>query len=153
MRQLVIALVVLAFVLMGGIGAIGESNANQQPIFQIDNEEFNPTDGTVTLENSNIEGADYSDTVTVRNKNGGVATPGDDYIWHESNGTLEIPTNSNLENDNVSFIDYSYTVQTQQREAVFQAFGGGVDVAVILIPVLGFAAMLGGMLLLARVGR
>lgn len=154
MRQLVIALVVLAFVLMGGIGAIGETNANQQPVFEIDNEEFDPSQpGIIELENSNIDGATYSDTATVRDKQGTELVPQDDYLWYSSNGTMEIPTNSAIENDNVAYIDYDYTVQTDRREAVFQAFGGGVDVAVILIPVLGFAAMIAGMVMLARVGR
>ena len=105
----VLAVLCIGLFLMVAVMGFNSALADNQQRHDIENESFTPDPGNVTeLENSNLDAADYDDTVTVRNESNTTMTEGTDYEWHESNGTLTTLEGGDLANDSTGYVTYGY---------------------------------------------
>lgn len=110
----IIGLVVVAMVVIGG-AAMAQVALEDTGEFQGFSETFNVsnTDTLVVLNQSYKEGVYYSDTVNVTNETGSHMIEGQDYEWHQDNGTLLVTSDSLV--NNTATVDYSYRVPTEQQ--------------------------------------
>lgn len=101
-----IAIAIFAMVALLGFNAALADNLDT---YTNTNESFTPDAGNVTeLEDSNLQAADYNDTVTVYNASNVTMTDGADYEWFDENGTLKTLAGGDLANDTTGYITYSY---------------------------------------------
>ena len=98
----------------------------------------------VTLNDSNLEGVFYDETVNVTNGSDVQMVPGDDYQWFEQNGTLEVLSQS-LANETGATVQYDYRRPTQTQTAFADRFATLIDTGIwipmVLVLGLLFAAL------------
>lgn len=105
----IIALVGIALFALIGIIGMNAALANNASLTTVENETWTPDPGNVTeLNDSNLEGADYNETVTVRDNSGTVMTDGTDYEWFAGNGTVKALTGGGLDGETEATISYGY---------------------------------------------
>lgn len=150
-RQLVFVVVMAFIVLLGGMGAISAAYGEGGQLTEIEDEEFEPVGGeTIILDNSNIDDADYSETVTVIDNQDNQFVAGEDYYWHSSNGTITVIENSSLSEENSAFITYNFTVPTDEANTFIGMVDSltlglvGVVFGVSFLVLLQAARMIGG---------
>lgn len=109
----IIALAILAVVATSGFQAALETAGEDNTIT---GETWTPDAGnTTTLDNSNIQGAYYNDTVVVRDENGNLSDAGTDYEWNPGNGTVKALAGGNLDGDTSATIHYAYEATTGEQ--------------------------------------
>lgn len=114
-----LALVGLAVILMVGVPAIQSAEDSSQQAHTIENETWTSDPGNVTvLDHSNIENADYDDTVDVWDENGTQMTAGSDYRWFDSNGTVKALSGGDLDGDSSATITYGYNRSSDSQQMV-----------------------------------
>lgn len=108
MRAILALVGIALFALIGVIG-MNAALANNTSVTSINDEDWTPDPGNITeLNNSNLEGADYNETVEVRRADNTVMDEGDDYEWYDSNGTVEALEGGRLDGEENASIDYGY---------------------------------------------
>jgi hypothetical protein len=118
---MMIALAVFATVGVAGFQA-GLENAGEDQL--VVNETWTPDAGNVTtLDESNRDGAYYSENVTVFDENETEMEAGTDYRWFGANGTIKALAGGSLDGDSEATVSYSYqqTTETQRSMATILA--------------------------------
>lgn len=136
----IMAIVVVGFFAVVGFQAAVDSAGADK---EITAESFTPSAGSVTtLDHSNLDHTHYDATVDVRDSNGELMDPENDYVWFQDNGTIKTITGGDLDGETNAEIDYGYeTTTTEQRQLARipamlpRALGA-------LLPVLGVALLL-----------
>lgn len=146
-----LALVGLAVILMVGVPAIQSAEESSQQAHTIENETWNPDAGSVTvLDHSNIENADYDDTVGVWDENGTQMTAGSDYRWFDTNGTVKALSGGGLEGDSSASITYGYNRSSDSQQMVadnattLAGLAGYFPHVLMIALILAAASLLGG---------
>jgi len=113
----VIGLLIFAVIALNGISTQYQSTvADSQPETNIVDEEFDVVKNTTIVLNESRRDVVYNDSVVVNQA--GAKVSEDDYRWQPGNGTLFIPENSTMdENDNAT-IDYNFTEPSDEQRAV-----------------------------------
>lgn len=148
-----IILVAFALLLITGISAIDAAAQNSGEHTDIDGESWAPNAGTFTeLDDSRIDGAVYSDNVTVRNESGARMEPGSDYEWDRNNGTVKALSGGNLDGtgQNAS-ISYSYSIPSQFATDMADTFGFALNASTALLIVMVAVLCIAGMRVLGDV--
>lgn len=102
----------------------------------ITNESFTPSAGSVTtLDQSNLDNSDYSDTVAVFDGSNNRVYEDDDYIWFESNGTIKTVTGGELDGDTSATISYSVKQTTAQQRGFASMFSQIPSVMGLALPI------------------
>lgn len=106
----ILALVGIALFALIGIIGMNAALANNTSTTSITDEDWTPDPGNITeLNNSNIEGANYSETVEVRRGDSTVMDEGADYEWYQENGTVKAIEGGRLDGEDTASIDYNFT--------------------------------------------
>lgn len=109
------------------------------------NETFTPSASTVTeLDNSGQTGAYYDNETTVYDENSTVMDRGSDYLWYESNGTVEAVSGGGLDGDSEATITYAYQQTTSEQRGIAEAL-------TILGPFVEVGMVFGGIVLLLAI--
>jgi hypothetical protein len=137
----IIAVVVVAAALLIGVGVLQASLSNTGTHYEY-TEDFDPgTNQThVTLNESSQNGVYYDASVNVTGENASVMRPGLDYTWHESNGTLTVLDNGNLDGDATATITYGLRIPSEQQKTTIGNLGQIVDLA-YAVPIILAAAL------------
>lgn len=107
--RLIIVFIAIAVVAMGATVGIQATLEANQTTTSIDNETWTPDAPNITeLQDSNLDGADYNDTVTVRNSSDVVMSNQTDYEWIEHNGTVRALSGGDLDGEPSANISYGY---------------------------------------------
>lgn len=142
---------VLASLFLLGAGTVADDGLAHTGERTDISENFTPSVGVVTLENSNSDELTYSDDVTVKDKNGNHSIEGQDYLWHDNNGTVEVLAGGNLDGDNDASIDYTIWNPTQTDDDVGTVIadlvttGSFIPLLLIVALVIGAVVVLGGL--------
>lgn len=116
MSRVILAVVLLAILAMGGAVAFQAALETGGEAEAVVNESWQPTAGDVTaLNESERADAFYEEAVVVRDENETVVDEGSDYEWLAGNGTVKAVAGGDLDGDSVAYIDYNYTVTTQEQ--------------------------------------
>lgn len=136
----IFALIILAMIGVGGLDAALREAGDD---FTVVNETWTPDAGNVTdLENSNLTGAFYSDTVEVYDENKTLQDAETDYIWYSDNGTIQAVVGGGLENDSNATVTYTYQ-QTTEEQRTYTRLAGLVPKSIsVIIPVFVFLLFL-----------
>lgn len=106
----------------------------------IENETWTPDPGNVTaLDESNRDGAYYTDNVSVYGEMGGEMEYGSDYIWYAGNGTVQAVQGGDLDGDAEATITYGYQQTTAEQRSLTELAAQvprGFGFFVLFIPVL-----------------
>lgn len=78
-------------------------------------------------------------------------TEGDDYQWFESNGTIKTLSGGQLAGDSTANITYEYSQTNRVQQDFAGLFASGLDIAGLLVFVLGVGVVLAGIAVLGRV--
>jgi len=135
---------ILAIVIVGAVGvySLGFAAENAGVDHDIGGEDFTPTAGTVTtLDHSNLEHTTYDEDVEVRDNNGELMDPQNDYVWFDDNGTIKTVTGGDLDGANGATIDYEYQTTTDDQRAMISIVAMFPDVLGVLAPLLGVALL------------
>jgi hypothetical protein len=146
--RLILGLLVIAIfglvVLSGSQAAL--TNAAEKN--SITNESWTPNAGTVTtLENSELEYADYEPEVEVYDSTGTLMTNGSDYRWFKGNGTVKALVGGDLDGETSATISYNYTQTTKEQRRIVGITSQVprlMGVLVMLVPVLLLFAFIRG---------
>lgn len=141
--QGLIAVVVVALVFVGG--GIGAQYALSDMGSQNDYSEDFEAGSVGTLEtfnHSNVDGAYYDRSVNVSGANMGMVE-GQDYEWHETNGTLTVES-ERLANSTAK-IDYGYSMPTQAQDDIASTIGYILQTGAWIPLVLIFAVVVLGL--------
>lgn len=142
-----IAAILVAIALLASAGVVHYSLAStgDQSAFT---EDFDPgTNQThVTLNESNRNSVYYTSQVTVVDENDSTMRPGIDYNWHESNGTLNVLDDGQLDGDANATIDYSYRIPNQQQRTFASMLGEFINAAYLIPLVLVIAGLVAGLI-------
>lgn len=133
MARAMLAAVFFILILTVGATAVdrqGNSLGNQYQI----SETVNPqgagfTAGElVNLSRSHIDGAEYaqSSAVDIKDENSILAVDGQDYVWHQNNGTFTVLAGGDLVGDANAQVNYSFTTRTQQQKNVLTVVSGAL---------------------------
>ncbi len=151
--RIAIVLIAVPVLLVGGIAAVDSSLEEAGNETTVTDESFEPVGGdTTTLNQSDVDGAIYDETVTVES-NGTTYESDGNYSWDgglDGNGTISVVENSSLSNQSTATIDYGYTKTTEHQRFISGMLGdmfntGGLMVIVVGIALILFAArVLGG---------
>lgn len=143
--QAIIALVFVALVLTGSAIAVSISSKTTADAQNVtDTLESDAVGTLLETNNSNVEGAYYSDNATVVNESSNETLSGPtDFIWHRENGTLSIESqkaaNTRL---SVTYVWYERTdnqiAQTEISSYIIQA---GIWIPLVLFIALLFIAL------------
>lgn len=116
MSRAIAAIMALAVLASGGVYAMDAALETAGSHETVENESWTVDIGNATeLADSNIEGAYYDDTVTVRNNTDDIMTEGVDYEWLRHNGTVKALSGGNLTDGNTANITYGYDETTQEQ--------------------------------------
>lgn len=143
----VVAAVVLAILLVGG-AAIAQHSYNEtgeQGQTLTETFDAGATGTIITFNESNREDpVYYEETVDVVLKNGETVIEGQDYLWLEDNGTLEV-LDGELDNTTDNEITYTYRVpserQTELQEQIAWLYSSAQWLPFVLIVLLVVLAM------------
>lgn len=111
-----------------------ESSGQQHSV----NETFTPDAGNVTsLNQSDLSDVFYAESVTVTTNASGegpskLASPGRDYEWYPSNGTLKTLAGGKLDGVSSARILYGYTAPTPAQRGLVQLAAGELEMARLL---------------------
>lgn len=142
MRQLFafVALVILAIMAVAGF-QMALINAGED--VTVVNETFTPSaDTVITLDDSNIDGAFYEESVVVYNNSSVEMTEGTDYTWFQKNGTIKPLSGGDLAPDDEGTITYSYQETTQEQRDMAQILGFLPEILGFALPLLALLAFL-----------
>lgn len=120
MRSALAALVVVAGILMAGVGAVAVQyedsvlGANDRQTF---NESFTVDEGTVHEFAESNRDVIYNATVTVT-QSGTVIEQDGNYTWHDTNGTLAVLVGSHLSDGGTAFNEYQLTEPENSQRLV-----------------------------------
>jgi len=136
-----IAAIGLGLFLLTGAYIVDATVQESRHDITVTNESFTPDGGNLsTFEASNLDDAEYDDSVTVRNdSDGSTFEASGNYTWFETNGTLKTTANSDLATTSTATITFSYTGQTAEQAATT---GIVVDLWGALVP-LAFVGFVG----------
>lgn len=124
-RSVIFVVVMASVVLLGGMGAMTAALGEGGERTAIENESFEPVGGETTeLEHSNIDNAEYDETVTVVDNQDNEFIEGEDYEWHEENGTITTINGSSLAEESNAYIDYAFGVPTDEAQDMFAMLEG-----------------------------
>lgn len=141
----IIAVLVVAIGLLAGVGVVHQSlsNTGAQETYT---ETFDPgTNQThVTLNESNRDSVYYTSTVDVTDENNSLMRPGIDYTWHETNGTLTVLDDGDLDGDTNATIDYSLRIPSEQQRNYASMLGDFMNAAYAIPLVFGIALVVAG---------
>lgn len=145
MRSALAALVIVAGILMAGVGAVAVQyedsvlGANDEQTF---NETFTVDEGTVhTFAESNRD-VIYNSTVTVK-QSGTLIEQDGNYTWHEGNGTLTVLLGSDLTDGADASNEYQLTAPQDEQRLLRNVgnlpaqLGDGILIALTAAVVLG----------------
>jgi hypothetical protein len=105
----IIALVGIALFALIAVMGMNGALADNASLTTVENETWTPDAGNVTeLNNSNLEAADYNETVTVRDSTGTVMSNQTDYTWFDGNGTVKATVGGGLDGESEATISYGY---------------------------------------------
>jgi len=108
MRAIIALVGIALFALIGVIG-MNAALANNTSTTSITDEDWTPDAGNITeLNKSNLEAADYNETVTVRDSTGTVMSNETDYTWFDGNGTVKATVGGGLDGESEATISYGY---------------------------------------------
>jgi hypothetical protein len=141
----IIAVLVVGIGLLAGVGVVHQSLSNTGAE-QAYTESFDPgTNQThVTLNESNRDSVYYTSSVTVTDENNSVMRPGIDYDWHESNGTLTVLDDGELDGDANATVDYSLRIPTEQQRNYATMLGDFMNAAYAIPLIFAFAVVVAG---------
>lgn len=138
-----IAAVALAAFLFVGFYVVDAGIQTSLHDVTVTNESFTPSGGDLTtFDNSELNRADYDETVTVRNaSDGSVFDASGNYTWFAANGTLETTANSDLADASSATITYGYNGQTAEQTATTNII---IEFMGIMVPLafIGFVSFL-----------
>lgn len=116
-----VGVLVFGFIALHGVAAhYDQTVTNSQPQITVENESFVVThDTTHAFDDSNRD-AVYNDTAVEVYQNGSqvAASSGDNWRWNAGNGTLYVPSGSELTDGDDASITYRYTEPTGEQKAV-----------------------------------
>lgn len=108
MRVILAIVVIAVFAMLAPMGFDAIISENKERT-DITNETWTPDAGNITeLEDSNLEAAEYDQTVTVHDENDTEMTDGTDYEWFHDNGTVTALKGGDLDGDSSANITYGY---------------------------------------------
>ena len=143
-RQVVFIVVMAFVVLIGGAGAMDAALGEGGERNDIENETFEPVGGETTeLENSNLENAEYDEFVTVVSDQGEEFVDGEDYHWHDNNGTITTIEGSDLDAENNAEISYGFGLPTDEAIQLSGSIDSVMNAqAIALLAVAGLAVIM-----------
>lgn len=146
--RLILGLIVLLILAAGATAGYSAVLEDSEIEYNITNESWTPDAGNITtLNNSNLEAADYESTVTVRNQTDALMTEPSDYTWFENNGTILTNTTGSLAGDTTANISYNYTQPPENQvrlASAYSNYAAFLGWAVLLVPVLLLIKFIGG---------
>lgn len=117
MFKRILAFVFVAMLVMASVGVaqVGyrDSVTGSQPTEMIDNESWTVSTGVNTLERSN-EQLVYGEAVTVTQGSTTYEEEGN-YTWHKHNGTISVPSSTDLTTGSSAEIDYNVSKPTNEQ--------------------------------------
>lgn len=114
--RIILAFLAIAILSMTAITGIQASLEDAGDDREIENETWTPDPGNVTaLDESNREGAYYSDRVTVYNATGVEVDAGADYEWYSGNGTVKAISGGKLDGESEATITYGFQQTTEEH--------------------------------------
>jgi|APHM01.1.fsa_nt_gi hypothetical protein len=142
---LALALVVLA---AGGVTGMEAALDDAGPQTEITDEQFTPSAGTVQqLDESNRDGATYSESVSVADENGTQSVAGTDFVFFSQNGTIKPLTGGNLDGDSSATVSYSFREPTDTQvgfATTFSQIPAVLPLIGVVVVALAFIRALGG---------
>lgn len=136
----IIGIGVVAMAMLGGVQAGLESAGDERTVA---NETFTPDTGNVTVLNeSNVDGVYYDDTVTVYDENNTRMQAGTDYEWLDSNGTVRTLGGGDLDGDSSATITYGYSDPSDTQESLATLLAMLPQMLAFALPLLGFLLVL-----------
>jgi uncharacterized protein YaiE (UPF0345 family) len=145
-----IGLIAVVMLVAAGATAVDDATRRSSPQVTVDNESFDAVGGSVVeLNNSNRDAVYFEDAVDVytfdsqgnKEIDDGVLADGN-YTWNTNNGTLTVVDNSYLDNQTNTSVTYNYSRPDKTQRGIAQIIGNGLDVAQLLILVLGAGLVL-----------
>lgn len=139
-----VAAVAIMIFAIGGLYVYDATVQDSRHDITIDNESFTPnaSDGVERFDNSELERADYDETVDVFDANESEIEQSGNYTWHDSNGTLSVVSNSQLDNESNATITYGYLGQTLDQTKVSNVLIDSQELVRVLIIVAGAMMLL-----------
>lgn len=117
--RLIIAFLAVAVIAMSGIAGFQAALGGTATETVVENETWEPVPGNITtLNDSELNGAEYNDTVTVRDSNATTMTDGTDYEWYDGNGTVKAIEGGGLDGEPNATITYDYTRPDEEQLAI-----------------------------------
>lgn len=117
--RIVIVAFALAVLAIMGLTAVQASLEDAGTDVTVTNETWTPDAGNITtLNDSQINGAYYDDTVTVYDENDTEMTAGTDYEWFPTNGTVKALAGGGLDGDASATITYRYQETTLEQRNI-----------------------------------
>jgi hypothetical protein len=139
----VIALLAIAVIAMGALVGFQAALADNASLSTVENETWTPDAGNVTtLNKSNLDAADYNETVTVRDSSGTVMSNETDYTWFDSNGTVKALTGGGLDGESEATISYGYERAPDAQVEMAQLMALIPNSAGALLPIIGLVFLL-----------
>lgn len=141
--RLILAVIGIGLLAMVAVMGFDAALADNSDRYVVENETFTPDAGNVTvLENSNLDGATYNDTVRVWNASDVEMTDGQDYEWHHSNGTLRTLEGGDLANDSDARITYDYERPPEEQLMMSDILSQIPSVTGLVLPVFALVFLL-----------
>jgi len=128
-----IAVVLLAAAMPVALSATLDESAEPETAV---NETFTPSTGQpVVLDESERDDVLYNRTVTVYDSTDTLITQPNNYTWIQSNGTIDIQRNGQLDGEPSANITYGYAVATEDQVALQGLFSEIPQTLGLIIPV------------------
>jgi len=143
--RLLLAAVAISFLVAGGIAAVDAGVQETGEKVTVDSESFMPAAGAQTVLNqSELDGVRYYrvENVTVLDENSTVMVPGEDFVWHQENGTLTTTAGGRLAGDASATITYGFTLTSDTEQALAEVSSNGGNVAMLLVFVMTVGAVM-----------
>lgn len=153
-----IVVVAVAILAMGGVGAVQtsyqDSVTGANTATQVDNESVTIQHGqTLQLAESNRDVV-YGEqsTVTVE-QNGTIYTAEGNWAWLRGNGTLSIPSNSGLVDNESATVDYEYTEASNSQKLARDVTMIPLNLGDAIILIVMVSVLLAAVAMFSRGGR
>lgn len=143
MLRAVIALMAIGIVAMGALVGFNAALADNASLSTVENETWTPDPGNVTtLNESNLDGADYNETVTVRDSSGTEMSNETDYTWFDGNGTVKALEDGGLDGEEEATISYGYERAPEEQVEMAQLMALIPNSVGVLVPIIGLVFLL-----------
>lgn len=117
MSRIVLVAMVLAVLAMMGAAATNAAVQDSGEQQVVSDESFTPVVGEYNqLENSDLDGAFYNESVTVRDSGGTEVSEPADYEWNARNGTVFVKQSGALDGESSATIDYRYVRTSEEAQ-------------------------------------